>query len=125
MHPGRTRLFAFLCATAAATIFLAGCTEDQVTEPRAPELRGSRAPARSAGEKIPGQYIVRLRDEVHGVPPMAAAIASAHGGVVRKTFTRAIKGFSIQIPDAAGAALAKHPHVLDVEQNRNAAAEGG
>ena len=112
-----TRSLTFRLASAAATIFLVGCIEDQVTDPRAPEPRVSRAEAKSVGKKIPGQYIVRLRDDVHGVSAAAAAIASAHGGVVRKTFTRAIKGFSIQIPDAAAAGLAMHPHVLYVEQN--------
>ena len=119
MAPSLTmgRLVRVRFACAAAVIFLAGCIEDQVTEPRAPEPLVSRAAAGRPGKKIPGQYIVRLRDDVHGVPSMAAAIASAHGGVVRKTFTRAIKGFSIQIPDAAVAAVAKHPQVLYVEQN--------
>jgi chitodextrinase len=103
---------------ATATIVLAGCIEDQFTGPRAPQLpRANREAASRTGKKIPGQYIVRLRDDVRGGPAVAAAIASAHGGVVRRTYAHAFNGFSVQIPDAAVAALAKHPHVLYVEQN--------
>jgi hypothetical protein len=94
------------------------CTQDRITEPSlAKRPQFSRALSTKVGEKIPGQYIVRLRDDEANISQRSNAIAAAAGGKVRRVFTRAIRGFSIQIPDAAAAALAKNPAVLRVEQN--------
>jgi subtilisin family serine protease len=104
---------------AAAVLFAASCTNDQPTEltSSGPTPRPLAA-TKQKQEKIPNRYIVRLRDDVRDVGPKATAIASVHGGTVRKIYTHAIKGFSLQIPDAAVAALARHPEVLYVEQDQ-------
>lgn len=108
-----------LTSVACAAIFLASCTQDIPTGLKSAESRrGPPRSARAAGEKIPGRYIVRLRDDVSDIVPTAIAIASAHGGTVRRIYTHAIKGFSAQIPDAAAAALARHPQVRYVEQDQ-------
>src|SRR5690348_4787201 len=90
-----------LCSIYAGVMLLAvGCRDDRLTAPsirHAPQL--SRTPSK-VGEKIPGQYIVRLRDDVRSTRDVATAIASAAGGSIRKIYTHAIKGFSIQIPDS-------------------------
>lgn len=106
------------CFVTTGLLLLAlGCRDDRLTEPsvsKRPQLSRTRS---RVGQKIPGQYIVQLRDDVQNPRAISAAIASAAGGSIRKIYTRAIKGFSIQIPDAAAAALARNPTVLRVEQN--------
>ncbi len=102
----------------ALLLIAASCTQDRLTAPtttKRPQL--ARSLSTKVGAKIPGQYIVRLRDGEPNVQQTASSIAAGAGGKVRRVYTRAIKGFSIQIPDVAAAALAKHPAVLRVEQN--------
>jgi len=102
----------------AAAILLIGCTQDRSTGPSPTDLGGpSFAAAPAEGEKVPGQYIVRLRDDVRDVPTLAAQIAILNGGRLDRIYTRAIKGFSVKISDAAAAALARHPLVQYVEQD--------
>jgi len=107
----------FGSATWLVVLASAGCNQDRPTEPsllKRPQLSLARS---KAGAKIPGQCIVQLRNDGRNVRDQSNAVASAAGGSVRKIYTRAIRGFSIQIPDAAAAALAKNPNVLRVEQN--------
>jgi serine protease len=108
-----------LGSCAAAAILLASCTQDRPTgiSPAAQNMEPRFAAAPSS-EKIPGQYIVRLRDDVGDVSGLAAQIAQANGGVVGYVYTHAIKGFSVRIPDAAAAAIARHSRVLYVEQDQ-------
>jgi len=107
-----------LSVSDAVMLAVTGCTQDRVTEPslaKRPQL--SRAMSTKPGAKIPGQYIVQLRADEPNVSQRSNAIASAAGDKVRKVYSRAIKAFSIQIPDAAAAGLAKNPAVIRVEQN--------
>lgn len=114
-----TRITRAVLASAASFVMLvaAACTKDRPTEPsllKRPQLSLVRS---KAGAKIPNQYIVQLRDNGRSVRDQANEVVAAVGGTVRKVYTRAIRGFSIQLPDAAAAALAKNPNVLRVEQN--------
>src|SRR5918999_4225202 len=110
-----------LGSCAAAAILLAGCTQDRPTALSPSDLDNgpsfAAAPA-TAGAKIPGQYIVRLRDDVQDVAGLAMQIADANGGTIRYLYTHAIKGFAVNIPDAAAAAIARHSSVLYVEQDQ-------
>ena len=110
-----------LGSCAAAAILLAGCTQDRPTALSPSDLDNgpsfAAAPA-TAGAKIPGQYIVRLRDDVQDVAGIAAEIADANGGTIRFLYTHAIKGFAINIRDAAAADIARHSRVLYVEQDQ-------
>jgi chitodextrinase len=109
-----------LGSCAAAAILLASCTQDRPTglSPADLDSGPSLSAEPSAGEKIPGEYIVRLRDDVQDVAGLAVQIARANGGTVDRIYTHAIKGFSVRLSDAAAPALARHPSVLYVEQNQ-------
>jgi subtilisin family serine protease len=108
-----------LGSCAAAAILLAGCTQDRPTGIRPSDLdSGPSFAAAPAAEKIPGQYIVRLRDDVQDVGGVAVQIAGADGGTIGYLYSHAIKGFSIRISDAAAAGIARHSKVLHVEQDQ-------
>lgn len=66
---------------------------------------------------IPGQWIVTL---VRNVDPNVAAfgLAQAQGGRVGHVYTAVLNGFSFHGTDAAAAALARNPLVLNVVRNR-------
>jgi hypothetical protein len=83
-----------LGSCAAAAILLAGCTQDRPTGLSPADLdSGPSFSTAPSAEKIPGQYIVRLRDDVQNVAGVAVQIASANGGTVGYVYTNAIKGF--------------------------------
>src|SRR6185295_18083237 len=68
---------------------------------------------RRSQKAIPNQYVVVLKDEVakEDVPARASQLALAHGSVPRFIYQHAIKGFSVQLPEAAALALSKNPLV--------------
>jgi subtilisin family serine protease len=67
---------------------------------------------RRSQQAIHNQYVVVLKDEVEDVPSLASRLALAHGGVTRHIYQHALKGFSIQLPEAAAAiALSNNPRV--------------
>lgn len=68
---------------------------------------------RRSQRAIPNQYVVVLKDEVakEDVPARASQLALAHGSVPRFIYQHAIKGFSVQMPEAAALALSKNPLV--------------
>jgi subtilisin family serine protease len=68
-------------------------------------------------QPIAGRYIVVLKTDVTSPDVEAAAIAQAHSGRVRRVYRSAIKGFSIELPAAAVAALRSRPNVAFVEQD--------
>jgi subtilisin family serine protease len=106
-------------AAMAISFGLAACAD----VPSAPDISPSEASvARQQGgrtrDPIPNQYIVVLKDDARDVPGLARQLAAAHGGQVRRTYEHALKGFSVQIPAAAAAALARNPNVKYVEQDQ-------
>lgn len=76
---------------------------------------------RRSERPVPGQYIVVLRDDVGGkqgdVPPIAREVAARHRGRLVHVYERALKGFSIQVPEAAALAIASDPRVEFVEED--------
>lgn len=69
-------------------------------------------------QPISGRYIVTLKPGA-GTPAAAAdRLARAWGGSVRRTYSKAIQGFVLSLPDNAAAALAADPAVARVEQDR-------
>jgi subtilisin family serine protease len=66
---------------------------------------------RRSQQAIHNQYVVVLKDEVEDVPSLASRLALAHGGVTRHIYQHALKGFSIQLPEAAAIALSNNPRV--------------
>ena len=65
-----------------------------------------------------GTYIVVLRPSVANVPAAASDIARAHGGTVGFVYQHALRGFSIRVPAAAAAAIARRPAVAYVEADQ-------
>jgi subtilisin family serine protease len=74
---------------------------------------------RPAVTAIPGQYVVVLNDSAPGAQTAALAesLASKHGGQLRFVYEKAIKGFSIKLPEQAAIALSRDPRVAYVEED--------
>ncbi|HEX6372578.1 MAG TPA: S8 family peptidase [Longimicrobium sp.] len=114
MHFSTKHLFAAVAMAAG----LAACSD----MPSAPELAPADVPATAqaarGGQVIPDQYVVVFKDDVKDAPGLARQLAAAHGGTVGHTYQHAIKGFSVRLPAAAAAALARNPNVKYVEQDQ-------
>jgi subtilisin family serine protease len=78
-----------------------------------------RSKMRRVQRAIPNQYVVVLKDDVPkaGVAAVADDFARRHGGRLRFVYEHALKGFSIQLPEAAAVALSRSPLVEYVEEN--------
>ena len=103
-------LFA-LAATACQDTLVNGPTEST------PELSVGAA----VGGQVVGQYIVVFNNDVTDPPGLARRLVAGQGGVLGRTWSTAIKGFSATLPAAAAIALANNPNVAYVEPDR----EGG
>lgn len=79
-----------------------------------------------AGDVIPGQYIVVLKDRearaAAGLMETEAAVAdrlaAAYGGQVMYVYDAALSGFAVRLPDEAAVMLASDANVAYVEQDR-------
>jgi len=90
----------------------------------APVRGQGQAPAapsklRRVRNPILNQYIVVLNDDVasSNVSAVASEMGRAHGGSLRFVYTRALKGFSVELPEAAAVRLSRDPRVAFVEEN--------
>jgi subtilisin len=63
-------------------------------------------------------YVVVLKPSTPNVPATAAGIARAHGGSVGFVYEHALRGFSIKVPPAAVAGIARNPAVAYVEADQ-------
>lgn len=63
-------------------------------------------------------YVVVLKPETSDVAGAAAALARAHGGTVGFVYRHALHGFSVRLPAAGAAAIAKSPAVAYVEADQ-------
>lgn len=75
-------------------------------------------------DKIPGQYIVVLRDTVADSDGVADEMAKANGFGVMNKYKNVIKGFSAKIPDAKLDKVANDPRVLFISEDRMVYADG-
>jgi subtilisin family serine protease len=69
---------------------------------------------------IPGSYIVVLQDAKVSraqVQDTAAQMVREYGGKVERTYTAALRGFAVTMPEAAAKRLAANPSVKFVEQD--------
>lgn len=112
---------------AAAAVLAAGLAacRDSLT-PTESALRPSFAVAEQgqSGDIIPGQYIVVFKQSVRDHLPLIQQLATTHGVSVQFRYSRAIKGFSGRMSDAAAQALARNPNVELVEPDRVVTAIG-
>ena len=65
-----------------------------------------------------GTYVVVLRPGVTDVPRAASGLARAYGGSTQFVYQRALHGFSIHVPAAGAARIARSPLVEYVEADR-------
>jgi hypothetical protein len=105
----------------AVALLAAACSETP------PATAPARAPSPTfsvgaASGIIPGQYIVVLREPAGDVAAVARSLLARHGGALRRTYTRALRGFSAQMSAEAAAAVAAEPRVAYVEPNQVARA---
>jgi subtilisin family serine protease len=86
----------------------------------------SQAPANATATKfrkvrkpVQGQYIVVLKDDTRpeDVDFVANQLLVRHQGTTRAVYRHTIKGFSIQMPEAAAIALSQEPAVEYVEED--------
>jgi subtilisin family serine protease len=73
----------------------------------------------ASGTAVPGSYIVTVRNTAGRVLPAQAAadLARQYGGSVRYTYTNALQGFAIRMPEAAAKRLAADSRVSSVSQD--------
>ncbi len=83
------------------------------------QTREGKGEIRRAAKSIPGQYIVVFSDDPPGneVGATADRLARAHGASKKQVYAHALKGFSASMPEAAAAALARHPRVEYVAED--------
>ncbi len=104
-----------------AAVVLSLATLTPLPAAQAQGQRNSSPPGkfRRAERPIPGQYIVAFKDEVarSAVGQLAKDLALAHGGKIAFIYRDAIKGFAVQLPEAAAVALSRHPLVEYLEED--------
>src|SRR5688572_32259754 len=79
----------------------------------------SQGKFRKVERAIADQYIVVLKDDLPRREVAAAArdLAGFHGGFTRHVYKHALKGFSVQLTEAAALALSQDPRVEYVEED--------
>lgn len=105
-------LFVLVSLSVAAVVLTA--VHGQNPNSNAPKFRRARAEKR-----IANQYIVVLKDDVADVEGEAIRLANAFGGDRNDTHTyrRALKGFSVRMPEQQATRLADDPRVAFVEED--------
>ena len=105
-------LFAFVAISLAVIVFTA--VHGQNANGNGPKFRRAQA-----DKRIANQYIVVLKDNVADVDSEAGRLANAFGGDRENghTYHRALKGFSVRMPEQQAARLADDPRVAFVEED--------
>lgn len=76
------------------------------------------ANAHDKEDRVPGQYIVVLKDSVVDSDLVGDALVEKHKGQKLFTYNKAVKGFAAVLPDAEVVELKKDPRVLFVSEDR-------
>jgi subtilisin family serine protease len=100
---------------AATMLAFSGVGLTQTTAPD-PSQAGS-SPKQTPTGKIPGQYIVVLKDEVSDPEKAQKEKAQKYDLKVKHTYKHALKGFSAKIPDSRVENLRNDPEVEYVEED--------
>lgn len=110
----RLLIAAFVIAAAFITLHTGTSAQGERSNRQKQEnkFRKSKRPVRD-------HYIVVLRREIPAeeVEAVANELLAKHGGTVRHIYTRVLRGFSIQMPEAAAMALSHNPKVDYVEED--------
>jgi subtilisin family serine protease len=97
----------------------AACSD--TPETMAPAEGTASAPLLAAApgaQAIPGRYIVVFRDGVADAPGLARRMTEQAGGTLHYTYSHAVRGFALSLPDAALNGLRNNPNVAYVEQDQ-------
>src|ERR1051326_2067026 len=86
---------------------------------QAPNSNAAKFRRTSPDKRIPNQYIVVLKNDVDDVDSEALRLSRDFGGDRNGGFTyhRALKGFSVRMPEAQAVKLAEDPRVAFVEED--------
>ena len=105
-------LFALVAISLAVIVFTA--VHGQNANGNGPKFRRAQA-----DKRIANQYIVVLKDDVADVDGEAGRLANGFGGNREngQTYHRALKGFSVRMPEQQAAKLADDPRVAFVEED--------
>ena len=101
-----------LAAVVQATLVLCSAAYAQAGGPAATHPFGQSRP-------IPGRYVIVFKDSVANPAAEASSMVQGRGGKLLHTYTKALKGFSATLPDAAVQALRNNPNVRFIEQDQN------
>src|SRR3982074_839604 len=66
---------------------------------------------------IPNSYIVVFEDRVTDVGGTILELTNLHRGQAKHVYDKALKGFAVELPEAAALALAADPRVKYVEED--------
>ncbi|HEY0591504.1 MAG TPA: S8 family serine peptidase, partial [Thermoanaerobaculia bacterium] len=80
-------------------------------------MAGGNGDLRKAQRPVPGSYIVVLEEGIRDLPAVANEMAAQHGGRLGFLYERALRGFSIEMPEGRARALAHDPRVAWVEED--------
>ncbi|MDX2559594.1 S8 family peptidase [Streptomyces sp. TX20-6-3] len=67
---------------------------------------------------IPGSYIVTLDESAQAETAKGRAVAARFGAKIKRTYTSAVNGYSVELSEAQARKLAADPAVTSVVQNR-------
>ena len=107
-------LFALVAISLAAIVFTAVHGQNPNSNGNGPKFRRAQA-----DKRIANQYIVVLKDEVGDVDGEAIRLSRDFGGDRQggHTYNRALKGFSVRMPEQQALRLADDPQVAFVEED--------
>jgi len=112
---GRRKLVTWL---GLITLAVAGCSDDPLRTTATATPSSASAVRNPAGPKwIPGQYIVRFKDDVRDVPGLVRALVTAPGDSVLFVYEHTIKGFAARLSPRVVEALQGNPHVEGITQD--------
>jgi aqualysin 1 len=102
------------CLSVLALASLIACgTDAPITSPT---VRFNSPPQPAVlGKALPDQYVVTFRDGAPFSPGLVAQLARSSNASVRFVYTKAIRGYSARMSEAAAAALLRNPNVASVE----------
>jgi subtilisin family serine protease len=100
---------------------LAACGPEAEEATQAPVTLLTSRKLLKSQEPVQGEYIVVFKDgpgpSLASVSATASELVQAHGGQVKRTFSRALRGFSARMTEAQARALAADPRVKYIEEN--------
>lgn len=107
----------WLATAAIAAAIIVGCSSNPTTPVQPTSAAQPWVKGGVSANKIPGQYIVVLKDNVVDVDGVSDDLAAKHGGTKDFVYRRVMKGFSVAMSEDKVAALRNDSRVLAVEED--------